>query len=88
VLGEADLSEVERIGLAYRLSTGRKPTSQEAGIVQAFLASQRSRIESGELKADEIISGKMPARIDSKEAAAWMVTARVLLNLDETLNKN
>ncbi len=88
VLGEAGLSEVERIALAYRLSTGRGPTGQESGIVQAFLASQRSRIDSGELKSDEIIADKIPEGMDLKETAAWVITARVMLNLDETLNKN
>ncbi len=88
VLSEAGPSEVVRIALAYRLSTGREPTEQESGIVQTFLASQRSRIDSGELKPSEIIAGKLPDGIDPREAAAWVVSARVMLNLDETLNKN
>ncbi len=88
VLAEAGLSEVERIALAYRLTTGREPTGKETGIVQEFLASQRSRIDSGELKSNEIIAVKLPEGVDPKEAAAWVITARVMLNLDETLNKN
>ena len=88
VLADASLPEEERISLAYRLSTGRAPTGKETGIVQAFLANQRSRIDSGELKSTEILAVKIPEGMDPKEAAAWVITARVMLNLDETLNKN
>jgi hypothetical protein len=88
VLAETGSSEAERIDLAYRLCTGRNPTADESESVQRFLKIQRDRIESGGLKADEIIASKPPQGIDQNEAAAWVITARVLLNLDETLNKN
>jgi hypothetical protein len=88
VLAETGSSEAERIDLAYRLCTGRNATADESESVQRFLKIQRDRIESGGLNAEEIIATQPPQGIDQNEAAAWVITARVLLNLDETLNKN
>ena len=88
VLREAGSSETARIDLAYRLCVGRTATTGEAATIEKFLRSQHERIVAGELKPDEIIAGSPPAGIEPKDAAAWIITARVLLNLDETLNKN
>ena len=88
VLREAGSSDAARLDLAYRLCTGRSITPSEAATVGDFLTRQRGRITSGELKADEILAGSLPDGIEPKEVAIWVITARVLLNLDETLNKN
>ncbi len=88
VLSEAGSSEIERIDYAYRLCTGRLATPEEVETVKTFLREQRTRLDSGDLVATEILGGSVPVNTDPKVAAAWVITARVLLNLDETLNKN
>ena len=88
VLREAGSSEPARIDLAYRLCTGRTATQAEAATIQTFLKRQHERIVAGELKPHQIIPGTPPTGVEPNEAAAWIIVARVLLNLDESLNKN
>ena len=88
VLRESGTSEQERIDLAFRLCTGRHALEQEKESLRSFLASQRARIDAGELNAAEIVASDQPLDIDVEEAAIWVITARVMMNLDETLNKN
>ncbi len=88
VLRESGTSEQERINLAFRLCTGRHALEEERETLKSFLASQRARIDAGELDAAEIIASDPPKGVDAKEAAVWVITARVMMNLDETLNKN
>ena len=88
VMREAGTSDAARLELAYRLCSGRSITPSEAETAVGFLSRQRERLTSGELNAEDILAGNPPEGIDVREAAAWVITARVLLNLDETLNKN
>jgi hypothetical protein len=88
VLREAGSSEQERIDYAYRLCTGRTATTAEAETVKNFIQQQLARFDSGTLVPDEILGSAAPAGTEPKMAAAWVITARVLINLDETLNKN
>jgi len=88
VLREAGSLEQERIDYVYRLCTGRIATPAEAEMVKNFIKQQLARLDSGELVATEILGSTPPGGTDPEVAAAWVITARVLLNLDETLNKN
>ncbi len=88
VLRESGSSEEERIKFAYRLCIARHARPGELETLRDFLANQRARIDAGELNAAEIITSPPPEGIDANEAAAWVITARVMMNLDETLNKN
>jgi len=51
-----------------------------------FFQAQLARFTIGELKAAEIMDAKDDAHLN--EQAAWTTVARVLLNLDETINKS
>lgn len=57
----------------------REPSERELQALVAYHQKQRRRFEAGELQANDIS--------DDARSAAWTMTARVLLNLDETITK-
>lgn len=94
VLREGGADDAARCEYAFTLCTSRKPTTAERGELLTLLATHRKRLADGWLNAREVTSGdpatlpKLPAGITPQDAAAWTLTARVLLNLDETITKN
>jgi hypothetical protein len=83
-----------RIDFAYRLCVARPARAAEAAAVRRLLDENRTRLRNGELKAGEIAfsaltkPADLPADASPADLAAWVVVARVLLNLDETLTKS
>jgi mono/diheme cytochrome c family protein len=75
-------SDDDRIREAYRRVLARFPREDELPLIRTFLATQRQRLESGELKA--VTLGGPNA---TKEIAVWSILARALFNLDENVTK-
>jgi len=82
-LTHGGVSDDERIAYAFRRCTARTPDAADAETLRRFLDKQRARIAAQELKPAEI-TGSEDA---SPELAAWTLTARVMLNLDETITR-
>lgn len=80
-LSEEKGTTAERITSAVRRVLSRNPHADEIDMLAKFYAAQRGRFERKELD---------PAKfgVASADAAAWVVLARSLFNLDETLTKN
>ncbi|NNJ26047.1 hypothetical protein LzC2_21260 [Planctomycetes bacterium LzC2] len=76
----------ERAERLFRLVLTRRPSETERTALTAFAAAQRSRAEAGELNAAEITHGPADAA-GADDLAAWILTARAVLNLDEALTK-
>lgn len=76
-------SDASRIDYAFRSAVTRPPDATETETLQRFLVNQRGRINSGELDATKLV----PDGDDLSERAAWALTARVILNLDETITR-
>jgi Protein of unknown function (DUF1553) len=74
---------VARATIILRRCITRPPGQDEVESLVAFAQSQQSRIEAGELDAAKIC-GERPA---SAELASWIMVARAVLNLDETITK-
>ncbi len=93
VLREGGADDTSRINYAFRVCTSRIPTDRERADVRQLLASRRERLQSGELKGNEIAfsaltkPSDLPPNATPNEVAAWAIVSRVLLNLDETLTK-
>lgn len=93
VLNEAATDDASRAAYAFLLCTSRQPTNSERNEVLDLLKSQRQRLADGWLNPREVTTGdpaKLPALLGEttpRDAAAWTLVARVLLNLDETLSK-
>ncbi|MGZ8939627.1 MAG: PSD1 and planctomycete cytochrome C domain-containing protein, partial [Limisphaerales bacterium] len=93
VLREGGGSDQERAAFAFRLCTGRAPRPAEVDAILNLLRSRETRIAEGWLPARELAVGdrslpSLPTGTNPRQLAAWTVSCRVLLNLDETMTKN
>lgn len=94
ILREGGKDDSQRAGYAFRLCTARWPTSQEREELLTLLRSRRQRLAEGWLDIREVATGdptklpELPPQTTPQDAAAWTLVSRVLLNLDETINKN
>ncbi len=86
IAAQTDGDDTTRAGLIFRRCLTRPPTSEEQAKLVQFYQAQFNRFASGELKATEIMDAKDGAHLN--EQAAWTTVARILLNLDETINKS
>jgi len=93
ILNEAGHDDKSRARYAFLLCTSREPTETEVQVILNLLEVQRQRLADGWLNPREITTGDaaklpvLPEKSSPQDAAAWTLTARVLLNLDETLSK-
>ena len=94
ILREGGPDDTARVDFAYRLCTGRGARPAEQEEILALLEHHRVRLAEGWLSINEIATGdpaqraEIPEDTTPQDAAAWTITARVLLNLDETVSKN
>jgi mono/diheme cytochrome c family protein len=65
---------------AFRLCLSREPSSRELARLQSFLAAQKAAFDVSESEAKKVSP-------DAPERAAWVMVARVLLNLDEFITR-
>lgn len=73
-----------RAAYLFRRCLTRPPRPEEMTHLVAFYGAQRERLARGELDA-AVLAG--PGEGDARERAAWALTARVLLNLDEAVSR-
>ncbi|MEQ9379271.1 MAG: PSD1 and planctomycete cytochrome C domain-containing protein [Pirellulales bacterium] len=78
------LAESERATLIFRRLVTRPPTESELSNLLQFRNDQLVRLEAGELDAEAIADVKPP----DAELASWVMVARAVMNLDETITKN
>ena len=80
----------ERIALAFRLATGRRPSDKELGVLRSVFNRQLDVYRQNQKAALELLSvGESPRdeRLAVAELAAYSIVASVILNLDETITK-
>jgi hypothetical protein len=73
------------------LLTAREPSASEVAILRSALEKYQAKYRSQTEAAKKLISvGESPVndKLNSSELAAYTMVASLLLNLDETLNKN
>ncbi|MBI1371709.1 MAG: DUF1549 domain-containing protein [Phycisphaera sp.] len=66
----------------------RVPSADEVDTLVAFYTKQLARFRAGELNARQVAGDDAPKDVDVNDLAAWTATARVVLNLDETITRN
>ncbi len=84
LLAEDAARDDQRLEELYLRCVGRLPTADERDALLAFHAANLQRLSGGELDAVKIAGGddqNLPAR------AAWTLTARAVMNLDEAISK-
>jgi hypothetical protein len=81
----------ERLKLLYRLVLSRQPDAEELLKLTAALARQRELYAAdpdGAKQAIEVGESKPKRLATDVETAAWTMIANLILNLDETVNRN
>jgi hypothetical protein len=91
ILVEGGTSSDARLTFAFRLATGRVPTSGELSTLRTSLEKYSAHYRQSPAAAEELLAhGEAPRdmSLDVVELAAHTAVANVLLNLDETVSKN
>jgi hypothetical protein len=90
-LFEAGSEPAARLSTMFRRVTARAPTPEESADLLAFAQAQFAHYQAHPADAQALLAiGETPAdpALPPAELAAWTMTASVLLNLDEVVNKN
>jgi mono/diheme cytochrome c family protein len=87
VLTEAKGSDAERVAHAAQLALGRPPTPSERDRLLRLLADVRPLAAADPVAAARLVGPHRPDGVPAAEAAAWVVLARTLLNLDEFVTR-
>ncbi len=73
-----------RVSELFRRFVSRPPTPGEQRLLAQFFTTHRERLVRGELDAAAIAG---PGEADPVERAAWTLTARAIMNIDEAITK-
>jgi hypothetical protein len=87
---EGGSQPVDRLEWGFRLVTARKPTPQEAIVLQTVFEKQLARYSADTAAAEKLLSVGDAARnttLSASEHAAYTMAANLLLNLDEAITK-
>ncbi len=90
MLNEGGRTAEERIAFAFRRATARKPSEAELRVLLRGLERYLQTFSADKEAAQKFLRhGDSPpdAKLDPAELAAYMATAGVILNLDETITK-
>jgi hypothetical protein len=90
LLTEAGPTPEERISLAFRLATSRRPSAKELAVLRKVYETQRTRFQQDLAAALKLLSvGESPRneQLDPTDLAAWAMVASVVLNLDEVVTR-
>jgi hypothetical protein len=90
ILKEGGNSSSKKIDYAFELCTARPPTRFERARLLKFLETEEASFAKDKSGAEELSHiglADLPKGADAVQLATWTMTANVLLNLDETLNK-
>jgi len=82
----AEGTDADRLTALFRRCLVRPPATEELQPLQAFLTSQREHFRQHPQQAATILGEESPA--EGANRAAWLLTARAILNLDETITKD
>jgi hypothetical protein len=90
-LAEGGTTVDERIAYLYRLVLSRRPDAETTRLIAAALQKQQDiyRADPAAARRAITIGESQPRGIATDdETAAWTMIANLVLNLDETLNRN
>jgi mono/diheme cytochrome c family protein len=77
----------DRLNHLFELCLARSPLPDEAERLQAFAAEQRARVRAAGAEALKVLGQENVAADDQEDAAILVALARVLINLDEFINR-
>ncbi len=80
-------SDDDRLREAYQRCLGRSPQAAELNRLRALLAEERARLEDDVKSARETVGPAISSDAAASAQAAWVLVARVLMNLDEFITR-
>lgn len=87
VLTSGAADDPQRLALALRWCVSRPPNNNELSAFAELLSSARSWYGEHPADAAAAVGPFQPEGVSPQEAAAWVATVRILLNLDEFLTR-
>ena len=90
ILSDGGVSDESRLAYAFRLATARFPAKSEQGGLRNALTLSREHFNLSPTSASELLQtgdSQVESDIEPNELAAWTAVCNVVLNLDETLNR-
>jgi hypothetical protein len=90
LLKEGGATDDAKAAFAWLTAVGRRPAASETQVTLDALRAHRARYAAQPADATKLITfgeSKPDATLPAPEVAAWTLTASLLLNLDETLNR-
>ena len=90
ILKEGGATDDAKVAFAWLTAVGRRPAASETQVTLDALRAHRARYVAQPADATKLITfgeSKPDASLPAPEVAAWTLTASLLLNLDETLNR-
>ena len=90
ILKEGGSDDAARAAFAWRTAVGRRPRPDESAVTLEALTAHRARYAAKPDDAAKLVAfgdSKPDPALPASELAAWTLTAGLLLNLDETLNR-
>lgn len=90
IMTEGGSTVDDRLIWGFRLATSRRPDEAELGILRSGYERYLARFEADPNAAKSfVVTGESPVMdgVNTTELAAWMLTANVLLNLDEVVTR-
>jgi hypothetical protein len=87
---QAEDGDADRVELAFRLATARRPTADEADILLAAFRRQQAVYRENTSDAQMLLDvgeSKYEASLDTADLAAWAIVASMVLCLDETITR-
>ncbi len=87
VLAEQHADDAARLTRAFRLCVARPPSAQELAEYQELLAASRGYYKTQAEAAKKLLGSEPPADVEAPEAAAWVATLRIMMNMDEFITR-
>jgi mono/diheme cytochrome c family protein len=84
---DSKLEDTERLALAFRWCVARPPSEYELNELQRLLEDSRNWYESHPTEAMRLIISTKVEGHSAEALAAWIATARILINLDEFITR-
>jgi hypothetical protein len=91
ILQEGGADDTSRLTWLCRVVLARAPDARDLAILSNALATQRQLYQADPQSAEKVLhDGESIAKhvAPAPEIAAWAMTANLVLNMDETLNRN
>jgi hypothetical protein len=87
VLSEQHAGDQDRLTRAFRLCVARPPTAEELTVYQVLLDASRNYYKTQAEAGKKLLGSEPPANVEAPEAAAWVATLRIMMNMDEFITR-